>query len=29
MRRELANTILRRIKNLSAKATSTPTPTAQ
>lgn len=29
MRRELANTILRRVKNLSAKATSTRTPAAQ
>lgn len=29
MRRELANTILRRLKNLSAKAASTPTPVAQ
>ncbi len=29
MRRELANTILRRVKNLSAKATSIPTPAAQ
>lgn len=29
MRRELANTILRRLKNLSAKAASTPTPAAQ
>jgi LPS-assembly lipoprotein len=29
MRRELANTILRRVKNLSAKANATPTPAAQ
>lgn len=29
MRRELANNILRRVKNLSAKAASTPTSTAQ
>jgi LPS-assembly lipoprotein len=29
MRRELANTVLRRVKNLSVKAASTPTPAAQ
>ncbi|HCS65450.1 MAG TPA: hypothetical protein DIW64_16070 [Cellvibrio sp.] len=29
MRRELANNILRRVKNLSAKATTAPTPAAQ
>lgn len=29
MRRELANSILRRVKNLSAKATTAPTPAAQ
>jgi LPS-assembly lipoprotein len=29
MRRELANTILRRVKNLSEKANATPTPAAQ
>lgn len=29
MRRELANTVLRRVKNLSVKEASTPTPAAQ
>ncbi len=29
MRRELANNILRRVKNLSVKAATTPTPAAQ